>query len=53
MELNGFKDTLFEIINEADILGINDIDTNDKENTLTIVTQAGTAFKLECRQVLC
>lgn len=53
MELNGFKDTLFEIINEADILGINDIETNDKENTFTIVTQEGTAYELECRQVVC
>lgn len=51
MELNRFKDKIFELINDADILEINDIETDDKRNIFTIVTQAGFAFELECRLV--
>lgn len=53
MALNDFKDKIFDILNDADSLEICDIDTNDKRNTFTIATQAGTIFKVECRQVAC
>lgn len=53
MELNSFKDKIFELINDADNLEINDIQTDDKRNTFTIITQAGLAFELECRQAAC
>lgn len=53
MELNNFKDKIFELINDADDLEMNDIETNDKGNTFTIVTQTGLAFELECRLVAC
>lgn len=53
MELNGFKDKIFELINDANDLEIDNIETDDKKNTFTIVMQSGFAFELECRQVAC
>jgi len=49
--LNYFKDKLFELLNEADNLGILDIDSNDKENTFSILLEDGNLFELICRQI--
>lgn len=51
MEFNSFKDKLFELINDAENFEINDIETDDKGNTFTIITQTGFTFELVCRQV--
>lgn len=53
MELNNFKDKIFDVPNDADNLEINDIETDDKRNTFIITTQAGLFFEVECRQVPC
>ncbi|MCI8409130.1 MAG: hypothetical protein HFJ09_07665 [Lachnospiraceae bacterium] len=50
MELNYFKDQVFDLLNDADIK-IRDIETNDKENLFTVLLQNGIIFELECRQV--
>lgn len=50
MDLNYFKDKIFELINETDSIDINDIDTDDRNNTFTVSLFDGSAFELECRQ---
>ncbi len=49
MELNYFKDILFDLINdwEQDIL---DIRTNDKENCLWIIMGDGSVFRICCQK---
>ncbi len=51
MELNYFKDKLFDLLNEADNMEIKDIEANDKENTFQIFVKDGNVFELECRQI--
>lgn len=51
MDLNYFKDKVFDLFNDTDSMVINDIDTNDKENTFKILLQDGNLFEVECRQV--
>ncbi len=50
MDLNYFKDKIFELVNETDSLDINDIDADDRKNTFTVSLQDGSVFELECRQ---
>ena len=46
-----FKDKLFELHNDADDIGISDIETNDKENKLRVSLQNGLLLEIECRQI--
>ncbi len=38
MELNYFKDKLFDLLNESDGLGIADLNTEDRKNLLSVRT---------------
>lgn len=52
MTLDYFKDKLFEMMNEGDNeLDIADIDTNDRENTFTVLTVDRSQFEIECRKL--
>ncbi len=51
MDLNYFKDKIFDLLNDTNTMFISDIDTNDKENTFKILLQDGNLFEVECRQV--
>ncbi len=51
MELNCFKDKLFDLLNEADNMEIKNIEVNDKENTFRVFLQDGYSFEIECRQI--
>lgn len=51
MELNYFKDKLFDILNETDELDITDILADDKNNLLTVSIAGGSAFEIVCRQI--
>lgn len=48
MELNEFKDKLFDVINETDNLPITDIMVNDSENTMKILLDDHSAFIISC-----
>lgn len=52
MDIEYFKDKVFELLNETDNIGINDIETYDKENVFKVFFQDGKIFEIECRQVL-
>lgn len=49
MELNYFKDILFDLINEWD-QDIQDITVNDKEHLIRVVMGDGSAFRLHCEK---
>lgn len=49
MELNQFKDRLFDILNDTDDLPIADIIVNDKENEIKILLDDHSSFILTCR----
>lgn len=50
MELNYFKDKLFDLLNESDGLGIADLNAEDRKNLLTVTTEDGSVFELVCRE---
>ena len=50
MELNYFKDKLFDLLNESDGLGIADLNAEDRKNLLTVMTEDGSIFELVCRE---
>lgn len=50
MDLNYFKDKLFDILNETDELNITDICVDDRNNLLTVSIAGGSVFEVECRQ---
>ncbi len=47
MELNYFKDTLFDVINEG-MSGVLEIISNDKEDWFLVVMMDGSVFRLQC-----
>ncbi|MDE7017801.1 MAG: hypothetical protein K2P65_09550 [Lachnospiraceae bacterium] len=51
MELNDFKDWLFDVLNEQDSDTIVDIETNDKLNTFQLSMVDGGRFEIECRNL--
>lgn len=51
MELNFFKDKLFELLDESRSLEICDIETDDLSNTFTLETTDGSMFQIECRKI--
>jgi hypothetical protein len=50
MQLNDFKDWLFEVLNENDSMGISDIESDDLNDTFKISMFDGTAFEIKCRK---
>lgn len=52
MDIEYFKDKVFELLNEADNMELSDIETYDKENIFKIFFENGEIYEVECRQVL-
>lgn len=50
MELNEFKDRLFDLINDTNNLPIQDISVKDKENQIIIYLTDGTCFTVTCKK---
>lgn len=48
-----FKDKIFELLNDADDMGISDIETNDRENKWIVSLQNGMLLEIVCRQIEC
>lgn len=51
MELNYFKDKLFDLLNDSDDLDIADITTDDRRSLFTVSTMDGSKFELLCRKM--
>ena len=50
MDLNYFKDTLFDLLNESDELDLSDIRADDTRDVFTVRTADGSEFELFCRK---
>ena len=53
MNTNEFKDRLFDALNESNLLPIQDIRTNDKQNTFRITLWDDSEFELTCMALEC
>ena len=51
MDLNYFKDKLFDLLNDSDDLNIADIVTDDRRGLFTVSTMDGSTFELLCRKL--
>ena len=51
MNLNYFKDCLFDLVNEWDSLEIEDIEVQDRDDTITITVRDGSIFEIKCRMI--
>lgn len=50
MELNYFKDKLFDLLNESDELDLSDITADDSRGLFTVSTADGSTFEILCRE---
>lgn len=51
MELNYFKDKLFDVLNESDELDLSDITADDGRSLFAVTTADGSVFELQCRKM--
>lgn len=51
MELEDFKDWLFDVLNDADSDIVVDIKTDEKLNTFRLDMVGGGKFEIECRKL--
>lgn len=51
MELDYFKDKIFDMLNDTNAMLISDIEMLDRENVFKILLQDGNLFEVECRQI--
>ena len=50
MELNYFKDRLFDLLNDSEGMGIADLNTDERNGLLTVMTDDGNGFEIVGRQ---
>ena len=50
MELNYFRDRLFDLLNDSEGMGIADLNADERSSLLTVRTEDGSIFEIVCRQ---
>ena len=50
MDLDYFKDWLFDLINECDTLDITDIEADDRNNSIFVTVAGGRTFRILCSE---
>ena len=50
MELNYFRDRLFDLLNDSEGMGITDLNTDERNGLLTVMTEDGKVFEIVCQQ---
>ena len=50
MELNYFRDKLFDLLNDSEGMRIADLNTDDRNSLLNVRTEDGDVFEIVCRQ---
>ena len=51
LDLNYFKDMLFDVINENDNMNISDIEMDDRRNAFMVTALDGSVIKVECKMI--
>ena len=50
MELNYFRDRLFDLLNDSEGMGIVDLNVDEKNSLITVRTEEGNIFEIVCQQ---
>ena len=50
MELNYFRDRLFDLLNDSEGMGIADLNADEQNSLLNVRTEDGDVFEIVCRQ---
>ncbi len=50
MEINYFRDKLFDLLNDSEGMEIADLNTDTQNNLLIVRTEDGDVFEIVCRQ---
>lgn len=50
MELNYFRDKLFDLLNDSEGMGIAGLNADERNSQLTVRTEDGDVFEIVCRQ---
>jgi len=50
MELNFFKDKLFDLLNDSKGMGIADLNADDRNSLIAVRTEDGNVFEIVCRE---
>ncbi len=50
MELEYFKDKLFDLLNDSEDMGIVDIDADERNNRFMVRMEDGNVFEIVCRE---
>ena len=50
MELNYFRDKLFDLLNDSEGMGIADLNADERNSLLTVRTEDRDVFEVVCRQ---
>lgn len=50
MELNYFRDKLFDLLNDSEGMGIADLNADERNSLFTVRTEDGDVFEIVCRQ---
>ena len=50
MELNYFRDKLFDLLNDSEGMGIADLNADERNSLLNVRTEDGDVFEVVCRQ---
>ena len=50
MELNYFRDKLFDLLNDSEGMEIADLDADERNSLLIVRTEDGNVFEIVCQQ---
>ena len=50
MELNYFRDKLFDLLNDSEGMRIADLNTDERNSLLNVRTEDGSIFEIVCRK---
>lgn len=52
MELNYFRDKLFDLLNDSEGMRIADLNTDERNSLLNVRTEDGDVFEIVCQQAV-
>ncbi len=50
MDLNCFRDRLFDLLNDSEELGITDLNADEQNSLIAVRTESGKVFEIVCRE---
>lgn len=50
MDLNCFRDKLFDLLNDSEEMGITDLNADEQNSMIAVRTESGKVFEIVCRE---